>query len=193
MEQNEIKNDVVVEKKEPGFFKDTLRFTLIALLIVVPFRIFIAQPFLVNGGSMEPTFEDGHYLIVDQVSYRFKTPERGSVLIFKYPVDPQKYFIKRVIGLPGDTVQIEEGIVTIINTEYPEGFKLKEDHITLTKKDTFTKTVGENEYFVMGDNRAGSLDSRYWGNLQEKYIIGRPLVRLLPIQEIGFWPGDIKF
>lgn len=177
------------KEKKPGFIKDTLRFTFIALLIVVPFRMFIAQPFLVNGASMDPTFENGHYLIVDELSYQFKTPERGSVLIFKYPLDPKKYFIKRVIGLPSETVRIEEGKVFIENKEHPQGFELKEPYIAFTKNDTLTTTVKDGEYFVMGDNRSGSLDSRYWGPLPEKFIIGRPFVRLYPLSTIGLWPG----
>lgn len=180
------------QKKEPGFIKDTLRFTLLALLIVVPFRIFIAQPFLVNGASMEPTFENGHYLIVDELSYQFKTPERGSVLIFKYPLDPKKYFIKRIIGLPGETVRIEAGKVFIENETHPEGFELPETYVTLTKNDTLSTDVPAGEYFVMGDNRGGSLDSRYWGTLGEKFIIGRPIVRLYPLKEIGIWPGQAE-
>lgn len=180
------------KKKKFGFVSDTIRFTLIALLIVVPFRMFIAQPFLVNGASMEPTFQNGDYLIVDELSYQFAEPERGSVLIFKYPLDQNKYFIKRVIGLPGEIVKIENGKVSIINEEYPEGFKLNEPYIVLTKNDTLEKKVPEKEYFVMGDNRGGSLDSRYWGTLKEKFIIGRPLIRLYPIQEINLWPGISK-
>lgn len=187
--QTTVQENSPIEKK-PSFLKDTLRFTIIALLIVVPFRMFIAQPFLVNGASMEPTFENGHYLIVDELSYQFTEPERGSVLIFKYPLDPKKYFIKRIIGLPGETVKIENGIVFIINSENPEGFKLEEPYVTLTKNDTLTTKVPEKEYFVMGDNRSGSLDSRYWGTLGEKFIIGRPIVRLYPFQEIGLWPGE---
>lgn len=195
MEQNNShleteKMDTVVQEKKPSFIKDTLRFTIIALIIVIPFRIFIAQPFLVNGASMEPTFENGHYLIVDELSYQFSEPSRGSVLIFKYPLDPKKYFIKRVIGLPGETVKIEGGKVSIINKEYPDGFELEEPYVTLTKNDNATVKVPEKEYFVMGDNRGGSLDSRYWGTLPEKLIIGRPIVRLYPFQEIGFWPGE---
>ncbi len=178
------------QKNEPGFWKETLRFTFLALIIVIPFRIFIAQPFLVNGASMEPTFENGNYLIVDQLSYRFTEPKRGSVLIFKYPVDPKKYFIKRIIGLPGETVKINGGKITIINNEHSEGFELTEEYITFPKNDTQTTEVKNGEYFVMGDNRAGSLDSRYWGTLKEEYIIGRPIFQLFPLQEISVWPGE---
>ena len=108
-----------VEKE--NFWTELGKLFLIAIVIVIPFRIFIAQPFIVDGASMDPTFEDGQYLIVDEISYRFSDPERGSVLIFKYPKDTKKYFIKRVIGLPGEKVLIEDGIVTIFNQENPSG------------------------------------------------------------------------
>ncbi len=190
MEQSETQKEAVQETKQPSLLFDTLRFTILALLIIVPFRMFIAQPFLVNGASMDPTFENAQYLIVDQLSYHFSEPKRGSVLIFKYPLDTSRYFIKRIIGLPGDTVRIERGEVFIENTKYPDGLKLEETYVEFTKNDTLTVTVPENEYFVMGDNRTGSLDSRYWGTLPEKFIIGRPLIRLLPLNGIGLWPGD---
>src|SRR3989338_9340260 len=103
-----------------SFFKEaweTVRFIFIALLIVIPIRLFIAQPFIVSGASMDPTFTDGQYLIVDEVSYRFNEPIRGDVIIFKYPKDPKKYFIKRIIGLPRHTVSIDEkGNVSVRQT-----------------------------------------------------------------------------
>ena len=95
------------------FIKEIAKFTVLSLLIVAPFRIFIAQPFLVSGGSMDPTFADGEYLIIDEISYNFKNPERGQVVVFRYPNDPSKYFIKRIIGLPGETVIYKNGEVTI--------------------------------------------------------------------------------
>lgn len=172
----------------PNFWKELIKLVLLALLIVVPFRMYIAQPFIVEGSSMDPTFESGDYLIVDEISYRFNIPERGSVLIFKYPKDPEKSFIKRVIGLPNETVSIENGKVTIINLENPSGFMLDEPYVKLTKSDTGTYTLGPDEYFVLGDNRAASSDSRMWGPVPEANIIGRPVVQLLPPT---LMPGDI--
>src|SRR3989338_9662403 len=90
-----------------------IRYAIIALLIVVPFRIFIAQPYVVSGSSMDPTFKDADYLIVDQLSKRFEDPKRGDVLIIKYPKDPSKFFIKRLIGFPEETVLITDGVVSI--------------------------------------------------------------------------------
>ncbi len=94
------------------------------LSLFFPIRLFVAQPFIVSGASMDPTFETGEYLIVDQLSYHFDDPVRGQVVIFKYPKDESKYFIKRVIGLPGETVQIEGTDVTIFNESNPDGKKL---------------------------------------------------------------------
>ena len=181
-------------KKERNFFIEIIRFTIIAALIVIPFRMFIAQPFVVNGASMDPTFESGEYLIVDQVSFYFKEPARDSVLIFKYPKDPSKYYIKRVIGLPGERVVIAGSTVTIFNESNPNGFALKEPYVAEehAKTDTLDVTLKDNEYFVMGDNRSGSSDSRAWGPVEEEFIIGRPFVRLLPVGRFEFFPGDFE-
>lgn len=170
-----------------NFWKELIKLVLLSLVIVVPFRLYIAQPFIVEGASMDPTFQTGQYLIVDEISYRFKTPERGSVLIFKYPKDPKKSFIKRVIGLPNETVSIAGGQVTIINSQNPDGFVLDEPYVKLVKSDSGTFTLGEDQYFVLGDNRKASADSRIWGPVPEANIIGRPVIRLLPPTLI---PGD---
>lgn len=193
--QNNIKQEdskPINTKTQKSFIREFFEFAIIALVIVIPFRIYIAQPFVVNGASMDPTFTNGEYLIVDQLSYRFGTPARGSVLIFKYPNDPSKYFIKRVIGLPGETVKSESGQITIINNTNPQGIKLSEPYIKFHKNDSFETRLGNSEYFVMGDNRAGSADSRMWGALPENDIVGRPVLRLFPISRINILPGDYK-
>ena len=180
-------NIVPSDKQSKNFWKELIKLVLISIVIVIPFRIYIAQPFIVDGSSMDPTFETGDYLIVDELTYHFTTPERGSVMIFKYPKDTRKSFIKRVIGLPGETVSLSDGSVTIKNKDYPNGFKLPEPYVKLVKKDTVDYIVGENEYFVMGDNRAASADSRIWGPVPKADITGRPLLRLLPF---AIFPGD---
>ena len=173
-------------KKESGSFADTLRFVLFALLIVIPFRIFIAQPFIVSGASMDPTFETGDYLIVDQITPRyFKELKRKEVVVFHYPLDTTRSFIKRIIGLPGETVEIRSGVVTIKNEENSDGLTLSEPYVLYQRDVTMTTILKENEYFVMGDNREGSLDSRIWGPLEKKYIIGRPIFRLFPFQKFN--------
>lgn len=182
-------NDTV--EKKPGFFKEFIKFAFIALLIVVPIRVFVAQPFIVSGSSMYPTFETGQYLIVDQLNYKLHNPKRGDVIIFRFPNDTKKFFIKRIIGLPGETLEILDGNVYISN-DGENKFKLTENYIVLSKSTSMTVKLGDSEYFVMGDNRESSLDSRTWGPLSENYIIGRAYVRLLPVDKIDFHPGSIR-
>ena len=169
---------------------DTIKFIVLALIIVTPIRMFIAQPFIVSGSSMDPTFATGQYLIVDELSYHLGDPKRGDVIILRYPNDTKKFFIKRVIGLPNETLEIRDGAVTIKNMEHPEGFAMSEPYIKYTKNDTMTKMLGEGEYFVMGDNRAASSDSRYWGVVPRDLVVGRALVRLLPIAAAAGLPGN---
>lgn len=170
---------------------ELIKFAAIALVIVVPIRMFIAQPFVVSGESMFPTFDDGQYLIVDEISYLTKGPHRGDVVIFKYPNDPSRFFIKRIIGLPNETVQIKGDVVKIINTEHPEGFVLKEDYVNEKFSVNQTYKTGTDEYFVMGDNRNKSSDSRSWGMLPRKLMVGRAYVRLLPIKSMDYLPGAV--
>lgn len=141
---------------------------------------------------MEPSFQSSEYLIVDQLSYRFKEPSRGEVIVFKYPNDPSVFFIKRIIGLPGETVEARSGKIFIKNKALPEGFRIEEPYIKEETNDTFTITLGDSEYYVLGDNRLHSSDSRVWGPLERNFIVGKTLVRLLPITEIKIKPGDIS-
>ncbi|MDQ3076657.1 MAG: signal peptidase I [bacterium] len=181
------------EKKE-SFWGEIIRFTFFALLIVLPIRLFIAQPFIVSGASMDPTFETGEYLIVDQLSYHLQDPQRGEIVIFKYPKDETKYFIKRIVGLPGDTLELDGTTVTIKNTEHPDGLVLDEEYIELQneKIENMTVTLKDGQYFVMGDNRRQSSDSRAWGTLQRDLIVGTPFVRLFPLNRIGLYPGEFN-
>jgi signal peptidase I len=168
---------------------DLVKFAIIALLIVIPIRMFIAQPFIVSGESMIPTFNNGEYLIVDELSYLVGEPVRNDVVIFRFPNDTKRYFIKRIIGMPNEEIIINDGSVTIKNSSYPEGFTLAEPYINEqfdTSSSFFTK---DNEYFVMGDNRNRSSDSRVWGILPRKLIVGRAYLRLLPINKISHLPG----
>lgn len=178
-------------KKAEHPLAEIVRFSLIAILIVVPVRMFVAQPFIVSGASMEETFQSGEYLIVDQVSYYFEAPKRGEVIIFRYPRDPSKFFIKRVIGLPNETIEIIDGAVSIKNEEFPDGFTLDEPYIELMPTAApLRETLGNREYFVMGDNRDESSDSRTWGVLQEERIIGRAWARLFPPTSLSIFPGS---
>ena len=179
------------KEKKSSFWKELAWYAAFALLVVLPIRLWIAQPFVVNGGSMDTTFENGEYLIVDEISYRFHAPERGDVLIFKYPNDPSKYFIKRLIGLPGETVTIQDSVVSIENSLNPQGIVLHEPYIHAETYINTRVTLSPDEYFVMGDNRTVSSDSRIWGPLPKEDLIGRPVLRLLPISKFGTWPGEI--
>jgi len=170
-----------------NFWKELIKLVFISLVIVIPFRLYIAKPFIVNGASMDPTFETGDYLIVDELTYQFREPERGSVLIFKYPNDPSKSFIKRVIGLPGETVKITDGKVAIFTEGNPVGLSLDEPYVESRKRENLEYELGPGEYYVLGDNRVGSADSRIWGPVPEGNIIGRPIIRFFPP---AFWPGD---
>ena len=140
---------------------------------------------------MDTTFANGQYLIVDQLTYHFNDPQRGDVVIFRYPRDPSKFFIKRIIGVPGDTVSIADATITIKNEEYPTGLVLDEPYIqTMDPAAPQVEVLGPREYFVMGDNRNFSSDSRAWGVLQEERIIGRAWLRLLPPSAADFLPGE---
>lgn len=168
---------------------DLIKFAAIALAIVLPIRMFVAQPFVVSGDSMFPTFHDGQYLIVDEISYIVKGPHRGDVVIFKYPNDPSRYFIKRIIGMPNEKISIKDGVVTITNAENPDGFILNEPYLNEEFKVTQEYSTGNEEYFVMGDNRNRSSDSRSWGVLSRKLMTGRAYLRLLPLKDAGYLPG----
>jgi len=170
---------------------ETIRFIIIALLIVLPIRLFIAQPFIVSGASMDPTFENGQYLIVDEISYRLNGPSRGDVVIFKNPKNTKQYFIKRVIGLPGETVTTNTtGQIVIKNTNQGTELVLEEPYIpTPIKSGPFNRALSADEYFMMGDNRTGSFDSRMWGPLKRDLIIGRALIRLFPFTTVSLLPG----
>lgn len=168
---------------------DLLKFAIMALAIVIPIRMWIAQPFVVSGESMYPTFHDGEYLIVDEISYITGNEKRGDVAIFRYPNDKKRFFIKRIIGLPNEKIFINKGIITIINKENPEGIIMTEPYINETSFTGGEYTTEDDEYFVMGDNRNKSLDSRSWGVLPKKLMIGRAYLRLLPLKKISYLPG----
>ncbi len=172
-----------------GAVKEILTFIVLAVIIVVPIRFFVAQPFVVEGESMHPTFESADYLIVDEFTYHFSAPKRGDVIVFRYPGDPSIFYIKRIIGLPGETVHITAGQTSITK---PDGTTLTLDESYVVAEDaTYTQdtTLGSDQYFVMGDNRPRSSDSRVWGPLPKKDIMGRAFVRLLPAGKLGILPG----
>lgn len=169
------------ETKQKGSLWEFIRSIIIALLIVIPIRAWVAQPFIVQGNSMVPNFHNGEYLIIDQFSYHFYKPERGEVVVFRYPRQPSQFFIKRVIGLPGDNVEIKNGSVWINGSAFDEIY-LPTSLATVPDAVTI---LGVDEYFVLGDNREASSDSRAWGSLKEHFIVGKTLLRLWPLTRIG--------
>ena len=166
---------------------DLAKIFAVALLIFGSVRYFLFKPFLVKGASMEPNYDDGQYLVIDEISYRFSSPQRGDVVVFKYPLDPSQYYIKRIIGLPGETVEVTDGKVIVYNQQHPEGQALNEgDYLN---KSVFTPFEGRHklltdEYFVIGDNRAASYDSRKWGPVKKNLIVGKVWLRAWPFDAV---------
>jgi signal peptidase I len=165
-----------------------IQIAVMAAIIVIPIRYFILQPFFVKGASMEPNFHDGEYLIIDEISYRFKDIMRGDVVVFKYPLDQSQYYIKRIIGLPGDTVRVRDGDVLV----EPQGQaqRLLLETYLPDQKITYSAGGGElvfhlkeGEYFVLGDNRKQSSDSRVWGVVKKDLVTGKVLLRAWPVNE----------
>lgn len=180
------------EQKKPGalgslwlFVWDFLKIFVIALAIIIPIRFYLFQPFIVTGQSMLPNFKDGQYLIIDEISYRFTEPQRGEVTVIRSPSDNSQFFIKRIIGLPGETIEISDGSVIIKNSERPFGFVLDEEYLSqdLQTFGNISKTLKENEYFVLGDNRIASSDSRVFGPILGETIVGRVFIRAFPISD----------
>ncbi|HCC59743.1 MAG TPA: signal peptidase I [Candidatus Staskawiczbacteria bacterium] len=191
MEQKNQEPSEVMLNNEKGFKKyfafawDILKIGLIALVIVLPIRYFLFQPFIVKGESMSPNFETGDYLIIDELSYRLSEPQRGDVVVFKYPKDTSQRFIKRIIGLPGETVDIESGQVSITNSQ---GTTILDENYLPDDLKTIgdvSATLSSEEYFVLGDNRQYSYDSRAWGVVPRKNIIGKAFLRVFPLTTLS--------
>ena len=185
-----------------SFLWEVIKVFFWALVIIIPVRVFLFQPFFVQGASMEPNFENGDYLIINELGYKqsdlniagvhifsvnsFKDLSRYDVAVFRYPVNPQQFFIKRVIGLPGERIKVEDGKVTIYNTQNPDGFVLNEDKYLASNLFTTGNLdikLNQDQYFVLGDNRKASYDSRMWGAVPKNDIIGKVLVRAWPVSK----------
>ncbi len=178
---------VEAQKKPAQGWYEFLRFAAVALALALFVRFYVTQPFVVQGASMEPNFEDYQYVVVDEASYHFREPVRGEVIVFRSPPNHSVFYIKRIIGLPGERVIISGGHVTIINAAHPEGFVLSEPYLPArveTHLDQM-KTLGEGQYFVLGDNRPASSDSRVWGVLDKNLITGRVFFRVWPLTRLG--------
>ena len=178
----------MTQKEVLIFLLDSLKILLIALAIVIPIRMLLFQPFMVRGSSMEPNYHSSDYLIIDELSYRLRDPQRGEVIVFQYPLNPSYRYIKRIIGLPGETITIKDGEVSISRADgepqkIDETMYLSEKTMEAFKVVNYGPlTLDNNDYFVMGDNRMNSSDSRTWGVLPIKNITGRVLLRLSPYE-----------
>lgn len=174
-----------------SFFWELIKVFLLAMAVIVPVRYFLVQPFFVRGASMEPNFADGEYLVIDELSYRLREPRRSEVVVFQYPGNPAQFYIKRLVGLPGETVEIGQGRVLIKNDVHPQGVLLDESQYLpgeIRTGGTLSITLGPDEYFVLGDNRPASSDSRSWGVLEEGAIVGRAWFRAFPVDRFGSIP-----
>ena len=154
----------------------------VAVLFCFFLITFVAQAFRVQGTSMEPLLADGERIVVNKFIYRFRAIDRGDVVVFWYPRDPSVSFIKRVVALPGDTVEIRSGRL-IVN-----GQRVDESYLPATFRDSdqFPATeIPKGFYFVLGDHRRSSNDSRSWGEVPERYIYGRAVFRFWPLGRMG--------
>ena len=200
-ENSEFYEEKSISKKKPfimikllrsviNFFFDFLETIVVALSVFVVVYLFIIQPHEVKGSSMEPSFQNNEYIITDKLSYRFGNPQRGDVVIFKAPINPDVDYIKRIIGLPGEKVKISQSKVYIddklldepyleeITPLFPGGFV----------QEGITIDIPIDHYFVMGDNRPHSSDSREFGPIPRKSIVGKAIFRYWPINELGLIP-----
>lgn len=173
---------------------DALKYIFIALVVVIPIRAYVAQPFIVQGNSMYPTLHNHEYLIVNEMVKLTQDYRRGDVVILHYPNDPSRYFVKRVIGLPGETVSFDGTEVTISGPMHEKAFTLSEPYVAESqrKNDHLSRTLSNDEFFVCGDNRSQSSDSRIWGPVPRNYMDGRALVRLFPFSTVGINPGSLE-
>ncbi len=163
-----------------------IKVAVLAGITIALVRYYLFKPFYVKGASMEPNFYDREYLIIDELSYRLHQPKRGEVVVFRYPNNPKEYFLKRIIGLPGERIKLSEGVITVYNDEHPEGFAVKENYIPsdVTTEGEKIMSLSKNQYFVMGDNRPNSFDSRRFGPVDENLIVGKTWLRGWPLNRI---------
>ena len=169
------------------FFLELVKVAVLAGVTIVIIRHFLFKPFYVRGASMEPNFYDKEYLIIDELSYRLRQPHRGEVIVFRYPNNPKEYFLKRIVGLPGERIKVSDGVVIIYNQQYPEGIVLQEEYLqnTLLTSGDKILNIKNDEYFVLGDNRPNSYDSRRFGAIDKEEIVGRAVFRGWPFNRLG--------
>lgn len=175
---------------------EIIKVVIISLAIIIPVRYFLIQPFYVKGASMEPNFHDHEYLIINEILYRFDQPQRGDIIVFRYPKDPSQYFIKRIIGLPGEKIKFKDNKIYVYNDQLKNYVELSEEvylseDVETTHRGKSEFELGPDEFFVMGDNRDASLDSRGFGPVPRRLIIGKAWVRGWPFDKITIFKTPI--
>ncbi len=205
MDSNKGIEDNVIEeavgKKERGllaatslFFLELVKIVILAGITIGLVRYFLFKPFYVKGQSMEPNFLEKDYLIIDELSYRMGEPQRGDVVVFKPMVGNKDYYLKRIVGLPGERVKIEDGKVFVYNDDHPLGVQVEEFYLSEGTPGSMIETLGVDEYFVLGDNRDASYDSRRFGAITKKNIVGRAVIRGWPFSRVTtFSPPEYQF
>ena len=185
-------NEEVSSSPVRSWTRELVEFALIVVVVVLPIRYFVAEPYIVTGVSMADTYATGHYLIINKFEHKMGGIERGDVLVFRSPAEEDKFYIKRAIGLPGETISIHDGSVYLVSEDGSETL-LEEPYTSSETYGTTRVTLGDSEYFMMGDNRLESFDSRSWGPLESESIRGEPMLRLFPFSQIDFMPGRYRY
>jgi signal peptidase I len=164
-----------------GLLREIGETLLIAGMLFLAVNLFTAR-IRVEGGSMEPSLHDGEFVVINRLAYRWNDPDRGEIIVFRFPLDPERRFIKRIIGLPGDTVTVREGQVLV------NSLPLEEPYVSAPPRYDGTWTVEDGHVFVLGDNRNNSSDSQNWGSLRKEEIIGKAIIVYWPLGDLGVIP-----
>lgn len=193
---NQDTSDLFVDNKPKtwinsffSFIFEIIKTVVISLAIILPIRYFVIQPFYVKGASMEPNFYDKDYLIINEFVYKFKEPQRGDIVVFKNPRNTKEFFIKRIIGLPGERIKVYNNSIYVYNDENPQGIKVDEIYLPedqATKGNDYEE-LGDNNYYVLGDNRNRSLDSRFFGAVNDDLIVGKVWLRGWPLDRMSLF------
>lgn len=182
--------------KASDFWRFTFELIKTAIIVGVLaylLRLFVLQPFIVEGSSMQPEFQTNDYLLVDKFSYYIHEPKRGDIIVFRYPFNPTVNYVKRIIGLPGERVLVDKGKITIFSDAYPDGRRLTEPYLTENEATLLPSgavrseyVVPNDKYFVLGDNRGASSDSREWGFLPQEEVVGRVIIQAFPLGKFHY-------
>lgn len=167
-----------------------IKIAILAAITIGAVRYFVFKPFIVHGASMVPNFYENEYLIIDEISYRFKGPERGDIIVTRNPNKTDEFFLKRVIGLPGEHIIVRDGVVRIATKDNPAGAALEEPYLPSREftPGTVDITLAADELYVMGDNRDASFDSRMFGPLTRNLVVGKVLLRGWPFDRAQRFP-----